>query len=525
MKINHKITLCIVAISVVLTVALTISSILEVRTLGSRSLKDKGSSLAMMTAEVLKPAVQYSVKEDAEKVLGQLVGTDADVSAVAVVVQPPKGDLAVIAQKSAKGYESLKLDPQLKRLAAHPPAQKTDTAYLETGSLSYLAVKVDVTANDQLQNAYLLLAVNDTRISQVLARNVGVMVGLGLILLVVGALAALVASKALTKPLKEAVSVAHALSEGDLRIQVVAKSSDEVGQLMVAMAEMVTNLRLVISQTVQISNEIAEASCQLHGTSAQIAQGAESVASQTEVVATASEEMSATSSEIASNCTLAADASQNSTNAASAGARVVQETIAGMSIIAERVTQTSQTIQALGSRSQQIGEIVGTIEDIADQTNLLALNAAIEAARAGEQGRGFAVVADEVRALAERTTKATREISEMIRAIQNETAEAVKAMEDGVREVERGAVSSQRSGQALDDILSKINEVANQIHQIATAAEEQTATTCEVTTKVQQITDVVAQTATGAVATAEAAAQLSRQAQDLQGLVKRFQLP
>jgi len=117
-----------------------------------------------------------------------------------------------------------------------------------------------------------------------------------------------------------------------------------------------------------------------------------------------------------------------------------------MSVIADRVRQTSKTIEALGIRSEQIGDIVGTIEDIADQTNLLALNAAIEAARAGEQGRGFAVVADEVRALAERTTRATREIGEMIKAIQKETRGAVNAMEEGVQEVGKGAASSKKRG-------------------------------------------------------------------------------
>jgi methyl-accepting chemotaxis protein len=158
------------------------------------------------------------------------------------------------------------------------------------------------------------------------------------------------------------------------------------------------------------------------------------------------------------------------------------------------------------------------------QTNLLALNAAIEAARAGEQGRGFAVVADEVLALAERTTRATREIGEMIKAIQVETREAVKAMEEGVREVEKGATSSQKSGEALDEILGQINDVTMQINQIATAAEEQTATTGEITSNIQQRTEVVHQTARGAEETALAAGQLSEQAQQIQSLVSRFRI-
>lgn len=198
--------------------------------------------------------------------------------------------------------------------------------------------------------------------------------------------------------------------------------------------------------------------------------------------------------------------------------------INGMNIIVGRVRQTAQTIGALGECSDQIGQIVGTIEDIADQTNLLALNAAIEAARAGEQGRGFAVVADEVRILAVRTTKATREIGEMIKSIQKETRDAVKMMEEGVVEVEKGAIASQRSGQALEEIMGRINEVTLQIHQIAMAAEEQTATTGEVATNIQQITDVIRQTAHGAERTASAAARLDSEAQELQKLVSRFQL-
>jgi methyl-accepting chemotaxis protein len=202
----------------------------------------------------------------------------------------------------------------------------------------------------------------------------------------------------------------------------------------------------------------------------------------------------------------------------------VDKTVAVMGQIAVNVQASAKTVESLGARSDQIGAIIGTIEDIADQTNLLALNAAIEAARAGEQGRGFAVVADEVRALAERTTRATKEIGEMISSIQKETKGAVAAMGLGVRQVEAGTAEAARSGEALREILEQVNDVVMQVNQIATAAEEQTATTSEISTNMLQITEVVQQTSRGANESAQAAAQLSGNAEELQQLVRKFKL-
>jgi methyl-accepting chemotaxis protein len=328
----------------------------------------------------------------------------------------------------------------------------------------------------------------------------------------------------ITRPLDAAVETADRIADRDLTVEVSGVNSTETGRLMAAMGNMVANLRDIVSQTSSISASIASSSTQLHETSERIASGAEQVACQTQTVATASVEMSATSNDIAQNCHAAARSSQQASSAAETGAQVVAQTVQVMNRIADRVNATSKTVESLGARSDQIGAIVGTIEDIADQTNLLALNAAIEAARAGEQGRGFAVVADEVRALAERTTKATREISEMIKAIQSETKGAVSAMEEGVREVKQGTQEAAKSGSALQEILDQINAVSLQVNQIATAAEEQTATISEITGNINQISDIVQRSAQGSQDSSLAAAQLASLSDDLSTLVTQFKL-
>jgi methyl-accepting chemotaxis protein len=331
-------------------------------------------------------------------------------------------------------------------------------------------------------------------------------------------------SRSIIVPVNQLAAQADRLADGDLTVQIAVEGEDEIGQLAGAFRRMAQNLSKAISQISQSAMQVASASSQLQSTAGEIANGAEQVASQSTSVATASEEMSATSGDIAMNCQMAAETSNRASDMARSGVEVVRETIEGMERIAGQVRAAAKTVEDLGARSDQIGAIIGTIEDIADQTNLLALNAAIEAARAGEQGRGFAVVADEVRALAERTTRATREIGDMIKAIQGETKGAVAAMEEGVAQVEKGTASSMKSGDALATIMEQINDVNMQVNQIATAAEEQTATTSEITGNIHQITDIVQRTSQGAAETAAASSDLSRESEQLQRLVGQFRL-
>jgi methyl-accepting chemotaxis protein len=213
-------------------------------------------------------------------------------------------------------------------------------------------------------------------------------------------------------------------------------------------------------------------------------------------------------------------ASESATN----GAQVVENSIKVMREIADTVQESSRTVASLGERSTQIGTIISSIKEIAEQTNLLALNAAIEAARAGEQGRGFAVVADEVRKLAERTSSATREITEMIATIQSETGSAVSAMEKGMAQVQSGTSEAARSGESLRDILEQINAVATQVSQIAAAAEEQTVSTASISQNIETIKETIHVTSREAKTSATAANEMNAVAEELMTGIGKFKI-
>jgi methyl-accepting chemotaxis protein len=352
-----------------------------------------------------------------------------------------------------------------------------------------------------------------------------------LVLMITGAVASgvaillsIVVIRSITTPLRRAVSLADTIAGGDLTARVEIHSTDEISQLITALNAMSKNLHTIIDQVSTASQQVADTANHLNSTADRTSAGASEVSAQTGTVATAGEEMSSTSGAIAHKCQMAADGAERASISAQHGTVVVEKTVSVMGQIADTVLESAKTVESLGARSEQIGQIIGTIEDIADQTNLLALNAAIEAARAGEQGRGFAVVADEVRALADRTTKATKEISKMIKTIQNETRSAVAAMEQGVQQVETGTSAAAKSGAALRDILEHINDVVMQVNQIATAAEEQTATTSEISNSMQQITLIVRDTVDGAHESATAASHLYGNAEELQRVVRQFRL-
>ncbi|WP_246166979.1 methyl-accepting chemotaxis protein [Oryzomonas japonica] len=359
---------------------------------------------------------------------------------------------------------------------------------------------------------------------KLLGRSQTIMIGVCLVVLLGCAILSTLIIRSISGTFAYCSSITDRIAAGDLSLEVAVAGRGSVRTMLCSLKSMVDGFRDVIGRVSATSADLANASRNLSVTSQSIADTTEKVASESESVATAGEQMAGTSHEISRNCHVAADNSQASSSIATTGVDVVQQTITVMERIAGQVRALSATVETLGQRSDQIGAIIVTIEDIADQTNLLALNAAIEAARAGEQGRGFAVVADEVRALAERTTTATREIGEMIKVIQTETSGAVRAMEEGVREVEGGTAVAGKSEHALHEIQEQVNSVSLQISQIATAAEEQTATTEQISSNIQHITLLVQDTAKGSHECADSASRLAGLADGLQAVVNRFRL-
>ena len=315
-----------------------------------------------------------------------------------------------------------------------------------------------------------------------------------------------------------------AKGEGDLTKRVPAEGNDEIAHMGKYFNEFIEKLQQMIKKVAHVTDKVASASVELSATAEEISKGTDTLTSRASQTAAAVEEMNATVGQVAQNSGKAASLAQDTVKTAQEGGTVVSSTISGMQQLSEAVSNSATIISDLGKSSDQIGEIVRTIEDIADQTNLLALNAAIEAARAGEQGRGFAVVADEVRKLAERTTKATKEIGDMIRQIQHDTRGAVDSMQQGTQKVTAGVDLVNKTGEALSQIVRMVSESADMIRQIAVASEQQSVATQQIASDIENVAKVTKESSSGAHESAKASQDLSQLAVELQGIVGGFKL-
>ncbi|MCF7203557.1 methyl-accepting chemotaxis protein [Pseudomonas sp. JM10B5a] len=350
-----------------------------------------------------------------------------------------------------------------------------------------------------------------------------------LLLAVIGGLAILigiVAAAAITRlivgPLRDTVAQAERVAAGDLTHSQASIRRDEVGQLQNAMHRMNESLRNLIGRIGGGVSQIAAAAEQLSAVTAQTSVGVQTQREETDQVATAMNEMAATVQEVARNAEQASQAALQADQQARQGDRVVRDAIGQIGSLSSEVEHSAQAIEALNEQSGRIGSVLEVIRAVAEQTNLLALNAAIEAARAGEQGRGFAVVADEVRALARRTHDSTEEIEGLIGSLQQVAGQAVAQMQTSRELTQRTVELANEAGTALGRITESVSTIEQMNQQIAAAAEQQSAVAENISESVTRVRDIGEQSACGSEQTASASAELARLGVELQELVRQF---
>jgi methyl-accepting chemotaxis protein len=346
-----------------------------------------------------------------------------------------------------------------------------------------------------------------------------------LIAVVVGfsALASLLILNSIKAPIDRIAYLFTAIANGDFGVH-LGGTKDEFFPIKDAMTTLASKWRQLVTDIKANSERLASAAEQLQGSSGEMLGGSEEQAISSSQVATASEEMSQTTAEIARNINNIADSASETLRVAQQGDSLVGKSTEKVQEIAEIVDVSANFVRSLGERSARMGAVVDVINDIADQTNLLALNAAIEAARAGEQGRGFAVVADEVRKLAERTAKSTSDIAEMIRAVQDDVGKAVEAMDSVINNVDGGVELVSQAGSSLRIIVKSANELQVMVQQIASATEEMSATSEGISRDIERIAGVSKNTSVSAVQVAESSTMLAYLADEMRRASEQFKL-
>ncbi|MEN5094712.1 methyl-accepting chemotaxis protein [Pseudomonas protegens] len=351
-----------------------------------------------------------------------------------------------------------------------------------------------------------------------------VLIGGGLLAAVLAMLVAWSLSSNLVGRIRQAVEVAKAIAAGRLDSSISTTGRDEVSNLLQAFAAMQERLRTMISQIKLGADQLVSASQSISSASLQLSASAQEQSHSASSMAATVEELTVSINHVADNAGDAHALSSESGRQSEEGGSVIQDTLGSMRLIAETVQASASQIGELGQHAEQISSIVSVIKGIAEQTNLLALNAAIEAARAGEQGRGFAVVADEVRLLAQRTANSTQEITEMVDKIQMGTREAVSSMDVGVNQVKSGVELAQQAGEAIVNIRTSSGNVVRVVDQISLALREQTAASQDVARNVERIAQMSQQNSQAVEETTETARSLQQLAQNLEQQVNVFRL-
>lgn len=535
LKIKHKILLSFCLLSC-LFIGVAIFSFMASRNIHERSYVLKNNTYGMLrnsqaliadfkyTGEQFSNAGAFSdmnklskAKETSEhfiSILGELKRLEAnnpsslrELEGIDRSFRDFSGNGVFIAEALIRRQDPLSISDQVRKFSENTSALKEELG-------AYSKTKEEVFKKD-------IEGIEDTS-----GRNSLIVTVLAAAMVMISMLMAFFITNIVSKPLKQLTMAFQDIAEGegDLRRRLDITRKDEIGEVSKGFNIFVDRLAVVLSKVVEMTQRVGFSAMQLSATAEQISKGTQNQNMRVTQVASAIEEMGATVVEVAKNAGQAVEFAKKASEMAIKGGNIVDRTVKGMRDIAKSVEESAGTIEELGKSSDRIGEIVTVINDIADQTNLLALNAAIEAARAGEHGKGFAVVADEVRKLAERTTKATKEIKEKIELIQERTAGAVEAMNSGRKEVETGVGFASEAGESLKAIVDMVRSVSDMIQQIAAAQEQQSAGAREVSANMENIAMVTKEASANVMETSNAASELSKIASELQTLTGQFKL-
>ena len=352
--------------------------------------------------------------------------------------------------------------------------------------------------------------------------NQGLMLGVLATVVLLGGVLAWSLTCSIVEPLHEAIRLTEAIAIGNLNVETSVSRSDEIGQLLSALQQMTVKLRGVIASVKIVADNVALGSRHLFSASEDLSRGAEQLSQQIEQIVTAMSQVAAAISDVAGHAANSAAAGEGLLLTARQGRAAVDTTAVDMERIATTIRDAACTIGELGQNSAQIGHIIGVINDIAGQTNLLALNAAIEAARAGEQGRGFAVVADEVRSLSERTSQSTKDVTLKVQSIQQAASSTVGAIQRGSDEVSKGVGLAQEARQALDEIVKTSVLAEEMVQSIASATEEQSSAVGEVTHNLEGIAGITRESVVSTQKIQQSVGELAKQATELRGLIAFF---
>lgn len=409
--------------------------------------------------------------------------------------------------------------------ASSLPSRPSSAGLTRHEDLGYLDLFKPVTMDgDQIGNLYIRVSLKESQevVSSFLTSSILVVLGVSALALGIS----LLVQRSIVKPINQVVDALRDIAEGDgdLTQRIKVSSEDEIGQLAHWFNVFVGRIHTIVTQFKDSSFNLTSAAEQLSATTNQTASGADRQQSEIAHVASAMAEMASTVEEVARNVGMAASDAENADNESNKGAEVVQQTMSAIGELARDIDRASEVITQLQQESDNIGSVLDVIRGIAEQTNLLALNAAIEAARAGEQGRGFAVVADEVRTLASRTQASTEEIQDMIQKLQTGARQAVTVMGKGKEQASASVEHAGRAGESLQAITKAVSVIKDMSNQIASASEEQSAVTIEIKQNINNIAQVANETAMGSKDISAGSEELARLAVEMKRLVGEFKV-